>query len=672
MRTRRAGILLAVAWVLLPCVLHAQINTDRMMSVGRSALYFDDYVLSIQYFNQVINAKPYLYEPYFYRAVAKLSLEDFHGAESDCNSSIERNPFVVNSYQVRGLARVYQHRYDDAVNDFRKGLELDPENRSMRHNLILSLARADRMDEALGAADTLLRSWPKYSQGMAMKSDLLWEKGDSVQSLQWIDKAIGLDRFDADLLVHRAVLKARMNLFEESLPDLNRALYLDPGNVSAYLNRAAVQYERDSLNASMADYDMVLRIDPSNVTGHYNRGTLRAQVGDDNRAITDFDFVIEAEPDNMMAIFNRGVLRHNTGDLKGAEQDISRVLDEYPDFILGYQMRSEVREKLGKTALAHQDAMVVLQEQNRRFNRAMGYSGGGGDVSQDSTAGKTRSSRDRNMRNYRKIIVDDDLENSTGFSSEYRGRVQNRNVEVSYLSQFRLTYFYDETPTSRRPVSPALLDGINSTAGPLGNMRFETADCPLDISRINSLFADIEKRSAALAANPESVPDLVCRALDFCLLQDFQAAIADIDAALPVAGDSWIVWFLDAQIRTRMLESGNDAGTDGEKRSAKLSSQDYRQIIASLDKVIGLEPELATAYYNRGVCYAMTDDLNAALVDFDKALELEPEVAQTWYNRAVVLVLKGRTEQAVQDMSKAGELGITGAYNIIKRFSGTE
>lgn len=43
----------------------AQINTDQVMIIGRNALYFEDYILSIQYFNQVIKAKPYLAEPYF-------------------------------------------------------------------------------------------------------------------------------------------------------------------------------------------------------------------------------------------------------------------------------------------------------------------------------------------------------------------------------------------------------------------------------------------------------------------------------------------------------------------------------------------------------------------------------------------------------------------------------
>ena len=68
-------ILLAI--LLLPTLLYAQINTERVMTIARNALYFEDYVLSIQYFNQVINAKPYLYEPYFFRALAKINLDDF-------------------------------------------------------------------------------------------------------------------------------------------------------------------------------------------------------------------------------------------------------------------------------------------------------------------------------------------------------------------------------------------------------------------------------------------------------------------------------------------------------------------------------------------------------------------------------------------------------------------
>ena len=82
-------------------VTKSQINTDRMMIIGRNALYFEDYILSIQYFNRVIQSKPYLAEPYLYRAIAKLSLEDFLSAEEDCTAALERNPFIVRAYYVR-------------------------------------------------------------------------------------------------------------------------------------------------------------------------------------------------------------------------------------------------------------------------------------------------------------------------------------------------------------------------------------------------------------------------------------------------------------------------------------------------------------------------------------------------------------------------------------------
>ena len=69
MRRVRAVVFLMSLLVAQLCC--AQLNTRRVMEIGRNALYFEDYVLSIQYFNQVIDAKPFLHEPYFYRALAK-------------------------------------------------------------------------------------------------------------------------------------------------------------------------------------------------------------------------------------------------------------------------------------------------------------------------------------------------------------------------------------------------------------------------------------------------------------------------------------------------------------------------------------------------------------------------------------------------------------------------
>ena len=85
--------------------LSAQVNAEQVLNIGRNVLSMDDYMLSIQYFNQAIKAKPYLAEPYFYRALAKLQLEDYKGAEEDATLSMERNRFRTDTYRLRGFAR---------------------------------------------------------------------------------------------------------------------------------------------------------------------------------------------------------------------------------------------------------------------------------------------------------------------------------------------------------------------------------------------------------------------------------------------------------------------------------------------------------------------------------------------------------------------------------------
>jgi tetratricopeptide (TPR) repeat protein len=577
---------------------------------------------------------------------------------------------VVNCYQVRGLARVYQAKYDDAISDFRAGLRLEPDNVSLRHNLILCLTRSDRKDEAIKAADTLLASSPKYAPAMAMRSDLLWEQGDSTGALEWVNKALDVNKYDADMLHHRGVMLARLERYEEAEQDMDRAIYLDPTSSGAYITRAMVRYFRDNLNGALSDYDMSIMIDPASVTGHYNRGNLRAQIGDDNRAIEDFDMVIDAEPDNLLAIFYRGMLRENTGDYRGAEQDMTRVLEEYPQFIQGYQIRSEVREKLGDLRGAEQDAMVVLREQNRRFNNAMGYAD---DDKEDD--GKTRDKSDKNVRNYRKIIVDEDLENSTGFSSQYRGKVQNRNVDVQYLEPYRLTFFRDHTQTVSKVHVSRVVDELSASGCFMQEIVLENHDVQLEQRQIDRLFADIGLRTQNLSDNPGNADCLLlARAIDFALLQDFTNAEQDLDNAVSVNPDNWAVWFCRSQVRARSIqirraEQDMDLQQVNSLIRENISDPGYQFVIRDLTRAIELEPSFAFAYYNRGTFYAMTNDLHAAIVDLDKAIELDETLAEAWYNRGLVLVLLDRMDEAFSDLSRAGELGIYSAYNIIKRFS---
>ena len=112
----------------------AQVNTNRMMQIGRNALYFEDYVLSIQYFNRVIIVKPYLADPYYYRAIAKYYLDDLTGCEADCSTALGINPFLIEAYNLRGITRLRLDNPASAREDFEKGLSYEPKNVNMLMN----------------------------------------------------------------------------------------------------------------------------------------------------------------------------------------------------------------------------------------------------------------------------------------------------------------------------------------------------------------------------------------------------------------------------------------------------------------------------------------------------------------------------------------------------------
>ena len=145
MRKMRALVALVLLLAVQLCC--AQLNTRRVMEIGRNALYFEDYVLSIQYFNQVIDSKPFLHEPYFYRALAKFYLEDYSGAEQDLDTAILKNPYISRCYQLRGLCRANMDSLLSAEADFRKALRFNPHN--------------DEVWQNLGAVAMQLEDWDK-------------------------------------------------------------------------------------------------------------------------------------------------------------------------------------------------------------------------------------------------------------------------------------------------------------------------------------------------------------------------------------------------------------------------------------------------------------------------------------------------------------------------------
>lgn len=188
----------------------SQVNTERVMTIGKNALYFEDYVLAIQYFNQVVRAKPYLADPYYFRAMAKFMLDDFKGAEADADICIERNPYYTAAYQLRGAARQNQEKYELAANDYRQSLTFFPEDRLTLVNMAIVNVELKDYDAAGKFFEALIRRFPDYTPGYLTRAQMFLEQKDTARAMADYDKAIQTDPYTAHSFSARGLLYFQM------------------------------------------------------------------------------------------------------------------------------------------------------------------------------------------------------------------------------------------------------------------------------------------------------------------------------------------------------------------------------------------------------------------------------------------------------------------------------
>jgi tetratricopeptide (TPR) repeat protein len=197
-------------------------------------------------------------------------------------------------------------------------------------------------------------------------------------------------------------------------------MMLSPKQGGFHINRALARYQQHNLRGAMDDYNEALELMPDNYLGHYNRALLRMQVGENNLAIEDFDFVLARRPSDRLALYNRAILSQQTGNYRRAISDYTTVLKDYPNFSGAYVNRAYCYARIGDNRRAEADERKAMQIRLNEVYRNKAYS-----TPLDSV---TRHEDEADIEDYDKLVDDSEENIVPVYASEYRGRVQNREV----------------------------------------------------------------------------------------------------------------------------------------------------------------------------------------------------------------------------------------------------
>lgn len=671
-------------FAVMPFIAVSQVNADQVLTIGKNVLSLEDYMLSIQYFNQAIKAKPYLADPYFFRGLAKLYLEDYKGAEEDCSLALERNKFKTEAYKVRGFARQYLGLDSLAIEDYNAGLEYSPIDKYFLFYKAVAQTSLEKYDDALDTYEILLRAYPKFEEGYAGRAQVYFQKGDTITALTDINKSLELDKYLINSYLIRADILSKQKQWDKALFDMNEAIKLKPQEANFYVNRAYIRYNLDDYFGAMSDYNYAIELEPFNSAAIFNRALLRFEVRDYEKAVADFSEVLKWDATNFHALYNRGLIFLELQKPSYALADFNKIADRYPKFYPIYYAIAQAYMQLGNQTAYYNyvkkaDELVqryVDDPENNALDRptiAAATSNSHGNQRQEN-----ESELDVMNRFNQLVTVNESMESNLAYNDKIKGRVQDRNVRVELEPVYALS-FYD-SQSSLRSLSNYFreLDELNQAAYLNRTIYLSNEQTtPTDAQEIQSLFTDIENYTSLISQGRQRPVDYFGRAMVYLTLKNYESAISDLDKAIE-QNDRFTVAFmarayarhclLIAQSRAAKLDN---SGSENSESSAMLEMQQrhvaYTQIIADYDNALRLNPRLIYAWYNKGAIYYELQDFTSALNCYSQSIEINPDFGQAYFNRGLVYLQMGNKNQGITDLSKAGELGVLPSYNVLKR-----
>lgn len=678
MKLRRIIIFLWLLSTAMPYKASAQVNTDQVMRIGQNALYFEDYMVSIQYFNQVIAAKPYLAQPYFFRAIAKLNLDDYQGAEADAAMAIEHNPFIVDAYEVRGVARQNQGKLREAVDDYAHALALLPENRNILFNKAMAQVELGDTAAARESYTALVKAHPSYDNGYLGRARLLMIEGDTVGALADLDKAISINPNATNAYVMRAdiAINSGEGDFQSALADMNRAIKLQPRHPGLFINRAFLRYRLDDYFGAMADYDYAIQLDPLNSVALFNRGLMRAELKDNDRAIQDFTQVLNLKPGDTRALYNRAMLYRDTRQYKKAIADIDKVIEQHPDLAGAYYLRFDINRALGNMRQSEKDYNKSMALAKHPVNLNESAKNDAAEASAKEGGARQESASEPQevvAARFSALLTVDN--SSDALEQQYnnpgiRGKVQDRNINVEIEPIFALSYYY--SPSELRPSTYYIkeADDLNATRILRKLLLITNSDVPLnDQAEIDRHFSDIEYYNSYISTHAPRAVDYFGRGMAQMTVRNYQGAIADFDKALQLTPDFALAWLQRGVARYRHQRTSSNR-TDGNipaDVASQMVKHELSEAIADFDRAIELSPSMSFAYYDKGNLLVDMQDYTSALAAYTQAIEAKPDFGEAYYNRGYVYLKLGNKEAGTRDLSKAGELGVMPSYNLLKR-----
>jgi len=641
--------LIPVCFVFLQSFVFAQYGMSfRQDAVER--LRKGEYIEALEYLNLAIKKEPSGSELYYLRGYAKYGLDDFLGAEQDYSRSIDLSPYLADVFTNRAIVRTQLQNFTGAMEDFDRALEMDGTNGEIwfhraRTNLFLKKTYSCIVD-CNKAIELNFRNESVY----ILKSSAEVEIKRFSEAIEDLDQAKKINSKNGYIYSQRGLVWVELNKNDSAIADFSHAISLDSVNTFAIFNRALVSLKIPDQASALKDLNTVIRISPYNSYAYYNRAIVLIGIGETRKAIRDFEIVSKLDPKNIVSYFYRSKLKTELKDYQGALADLDKTIELLPEYTDAWYDRYELKLKMNdrKGAQADYNQALELTRNNHQDPDSL------------------KAERKDYLKNLVKLSGDFEQMNSMN------SKLQNQAIDIQPKSMFSILLWKADFGKVK------LYDVYKKTHYPANILSLTNQSGVISDS---VLLKEIDDQTHMIDSAGNSSGPLYKRAVTWIQLRNFDNALHDLNSLL--ASDSGNVTALFSRAGTRyeiiqqlaIQEDLQREITIGKMlpKTQHIPAQStvehtYELVIADYDRALALDPEFAFAWFNRGYVNSRMGNYRDAVNDFSKALSLREDLAEAWYNRGLVSIILNENHNGCKDLSHAGELGVTDAYRVMKRY----
>jgi len=244
-----------------------------------------------------------------------------------------------NGFYNLGLAYDKLGRYDDAVAELLKAVEIDPQNDQYQFHLGHSYFKQEKYTEAIRAFEETVRLNPVYTEAYYHMGQIYRLQGCSQEAARILEKASHTQPRNADILKNLGEAYLSQGRFDEAVRAFGRAGELDPTCEYVFYQIGKILMKReDKRDDALQALKKAVSLQPEFTDAHFSLGLLAIEAGRAKEAVRSFREVINREEGNARAHYQLGFAYVMLEDMESAQRQVRKLKDLDPDLAENLKM----------------------------------------------------------------------------------------------------------------------------------------------------------------------------------------------------------------------------------------------------------------------------------------------------------------------------------------------